>query len=93
MLRHVPYLLISFLVAGLLSAAETARKPNIVFILADDLGETRNRAKEMPDKAKELHAKMLAWREAINAPMPTPNTNDTSTVKVRAKKRNRKAAE
>jgi hypothetical protein len=29
----------------------------------------------MPDKAKELHAKMAAWREAIKAPMPTPNTD------------------
>ncbi len=29
----------------------------------------------MPEKAKELHAKMIAWREAIKAPMPTPNTD------------------
>jgi len=64
-----------------------------LYNLRNDLGETNDLAKLMPDKTKELHAKMLAWREAIHAPMPTPNTNDTSTVKVRAKKRNRKAAE
>jgi hypothetical protein len=64
-----------------------------LYNLRNDLGETNNLAKLRPDKAKELHDKMLAWREAIHAPMPTPNTNDTSMVKVRAKKRNRKAAE
>jgi len=64
-----------------------------LYNLRDDLGETNNLAQAMPDKAKELHAKMLAWREAIHAPMPTPNTNDTSNVKIREKKRNRKAAE
>jgi hypothetical protein len=28
----------------------------------------------MPDKARELHTKMLAWRESVGAKMPTPNT-------------------
>lgn len=45
-----------------------------LYNLKNDLGEQKNLATEMPDKAKELHAKMLAWREAIKAPMPTPNT-------------------
>lgn len=45
-----------------------------LYNLHDDIGETKNLASEMPDKAKELHTKMLAWREAIKAPMPTPNT-------------------
>jgi arylsulfatase A-like enzyme len=46
-----------------------------LYNLRDDLGEKTNLAEKMPDKAKELHAKMLAWREAIKAPMPTPNTD------------------
>jgi arylsulfatase A-like enzyme len=44
-----------------------------LYDLGKDIGETRNLAQEMPDKAKELHAKMLAWREAVQAPMPTPH--------------------
>ena len=44
-----------------------------LYNLKDDIGESKNLAKEMPEKAKELHAKMLAWREAIHAPMPTKN--------------------
>lgn len=64
-----------------------------LYNLRDDIGETHNLAKQMPDKAKELHAKMLAWRQAIQAPMPSPNTNDTSTVRIRSAKKKRKAAE
>lgn len=44
-----------------------------LYNLHDDIGETKNLASEMPDKARELHAKMLAWRQAIKAPMPTLN--------------------
>jgi len=63
-----------------------------LYNLRDDLGETNNLALKMPEKAKELHDKMLAWRTAIHAPMPTPNTNDTSNVKIRASRKKRKAA-
>jgi arylsulfatase A-like enzyme len=44
-----------------------------LYNLKDDIGETKNLAKEQPEKAKELHAKMVAWRADIKAPMPTPN--------------------
>ncbi|MHB8903177.1 MAG: sulfatase [Thermoguttaceae bacterium] len=44
-----------------------------LYNLADDLGERQNLTGQQPDKAKELHAMMTAWREAIGAPMPTPN--------------------
>ena len=44
-----------------------------LYNLENDLGESKNLAEEMPDKAKELHARLAAWREAISAPMPTPN--------------------
>jgi len=45
-----------------------------LYNLKDDIGEAKNLAAENPEKTKELHAKMLAWREAIKAPMPTKNT-------------------
>ena len=44
-----------------------------LYNLRDDIGEKNNLAKAMPDKARELHNRMLAWRKEINAPMPTPN--------------------
>ena len=44
-----------------------------LYNLKDDIGETTNLAQKMPEKTKELHNKMLAWRTAIKAPMPTPN--------------------
>jgi arylsulfatase A-like enzyme len=44
-----------------------------LYNLRDDIGESKNLAQEMPGRAKELHAKMIAWRKAIKAPMPKPN--------------------
>jgi arylsulfatase A-like enzyme len=44
-----------------------------LYNLRDDLGEKKNLAKEMPDKARELHARLTAWRAEVKAPMPTPN--------------------
>lgn len=44
-----------------------------LYNLKEDIGEQKNLAAEMPEKAKELHAKMIAWREGIKAPMPTKN--------------------
>ena len=44
-----------------------------LYNLSNDLGERHNLAEQMPEKAKELHAQLVAWREAIQAPMPTPN--------------------
>lgn len=45
-----------------------------LYNLREDLGETNNLAAKLPDKAKELHAKLVAWRKEIGAPMPTKNT-------------------
>lgn len=44
-----------------------------LYNLRDDLGEKKNLARTMPDKTREMHGKLLAWRQAIQAPMPTPN--------------------
>lgn len=49
-----------------------------LYNLRDDIGESKNLAKENPDKTKELHTKMLAWRAAIHAPMPTKNDGKKS---------------
>jgi arylsulfatase A-like enzyme len=45
-----------------------------LYNLREDIGETKNLVATMPDKAKELHAKLVAWRTAIKAPMPAKNT-------------------
>lgn len=45
-----------------------------LYNLKDDVGETKNLADSLPDKAKELQAKLQAWRESVNAPMPTKNS-------------------
>lgn len=42
-----------------------------LYNLDADLGEKNNLAAEMPDRVKELHAKLEAWRKNVNAPMPT----------------------
>lgn len=44
-----------------------------LYNLRDDIGETRNLAQENPDKARELHARLVAWRAEIKAPMPEKN--------------------
>ncbi len=44
-----------------------------LYNLKDDTGEKTNLAEKMPDKVKELHAKLMAWRKQVNAPMPQKN--------------------
>ena len=44
-----------------------------LYNLRDDLGEQTDLAAQMPDKTKELHAKLVAWRNSVAAQMPTPN--------------------
>jgi len=45
-----------------------------LYNLRDDIGESRNLAAERPEKTRELHARLVAWRTAMKAPMPTKNT-------------------
>ncbi len=61
-----------------------------LYNLADDIGETKNLATEQPDKAKELHAKLLAWREAVGAKMPTTNTPSEAPPKKKGKGKGKK---
>ena len=68
-----------------------------LYNLRDDLSETNNLAAKLPDKAKELHARLAAWREAIKAPMPTRNTEQGQPAKAnlgqKGKKKQQKGGE
>jgi arylsulfatase A-like enzyme len=44
-----------------------------LYNLKDDVGEKADRAKDLPEKARELRARLHAWRKAVGAQMPTPN--------------------
>lgn len=46
-----------------------------LYNLEDDIGETTNLAHSNPNKAKELHNRLITWRSEIQAPMPTKNQN------------------
>jgi arylsulfatase A-like enzyme len=50
-----------------------------LYNLKEDLGEKKNLAKAMPARAKELREKLHRWREQIQAPMPQPRVEETST--------------
>ena len=42
-----------------------------MYNLEEDIGETNNLVAQMPGKSKNLHKKLLKWREKVNAPVPT----------------------
>ena len=44
-----------------------------LYNLRDDIGEKHNRAADQPAKVNELREQLLAWRQRLDAPMPTPN--------------------
>jgi len=52
-----------------------------LYNLKDDIGETKNLAERMPDKTRALHQRLVAWRTAVKAPVPTERnpTFDPST--------------
>jgi arylsulfatase A-like enzyme len=62
-----------------------------LYNLANDIGETKNLAKENPDKAKELHARLVAWRAEVKAPMPTKNEGDAAKPKAKGKAKKKDA--
>ncbi len=65
-----------------------------LYNLASDIGEKNNLAKDQPDKAKELLAKLQSWRKEVNAPMPEKNTPVASDAKKgKGAKKNAKAAD
>jgi arylsulfatase A-like enzyme len=44
-----------------------------LFNLRADEWQRTNLAEKNPEKVAELHAKLVVWRKAVSAPMPTPN--------------------
>ncbi len=44
-----------------------------LYNLKDDVSQKTDLAAKQPEKVKELHGKLVAWRKAVNAPMPTEN--------------------
>ncbi|HUT33103.1 MAG TPA: sulfatase [Planctomycetota bacterium] len=44
-----------------------------LYNLKRDIGEARNLAAAMPERAAELRKRLDDWRKAVNAQMPTPN--------------------
>lgn len=70
-----------------------------LYNLKEDIGEQKNLASEQPERAKEMLAKMRAWREAIKAPMPTKNEEvktapaATGEMKKKGKGKGKKKAE
>jgi arylsulfatase A-like enzyme len=64
-----------------------------LYNLREDIGEKRNLATAQPEKARELHAKLVAWRAAIAAPMPTKNDGSGAAAPEKKKKGGKKRAE
>jgi arylsulfatase A-like enzyme len=64
-----------------------------LYNLRDDIGESKNLATALPDKTKELHAKLVAWRAATNAPMPQPSKPDAAEAGRKKGKGKKKAAQ
>ena len=44
-----------------------------LYNLPKDISEQTNLATQQPEKVKELHQKLIAWRKEVGALMPTPN--------------------
>jgi len=49
-----------------------------LYNLRDDVGESSNLAATMPELAKELQARLAAWRKDVSAPMPTARGKETT---------------
>ena len=54
--------------------------------------ETKNLAMAQPERAKALHAKLVAWRESVKAPMPKPNKGGDDAAATEKKKKGKKKA-
>ena len=60
-----------------------------LYNLKDDIGELNNLTTKYPDKVKELHQKLISWRDSIGAPVPkelNPEYDKEYDMKLREKK-------
>jgi hypothetical protein len=59
--------------------------------LRDDIGEQHDLSTDEPAKTAELRDKLHAWRQSLNAPMPTAN-QPTDAPAEKSKRSRRRAA-
>ena len=65
-----------------------------LYNLKADIGEQTDLAAKMPEKARELRAKLAAWRRNVGAQLPTPNPDyDAAKDGARDKKSAARAAD
>lgn len=62
-----------------------------LYNLREDIGQTNNLAGKFPERTRELHGKMVAWRQEMHAPMPTKNTESAQPQAAGKKKKNKKS--
>ena len=62
-----------------------------LYNLADDLGETKDLSKQMPDKAKELQAKWDAWNKTLMKPLWWQGKGDSDGDPKQTKPKKKKA--
>lgn len=56
-----------------------------LYHLGEDVGERTNVAAQHPERTKQLHEMMIAWREKVGAPVPTePNPRFDAEAEARA---------
>lgn len=60
-----------------------------LYNLKDDIGEKKNLATAEPEKARELHERLKAWRTEINAPMPQANEVSADADQPKQPKKNK----
>ena len=61
-----------------------------LYNLANDLGEKQNLAEKLPEKTRELHAKLVAWRKSTGAAMPRMKTKEELAAPKDPRKKRRK---
>lgn len=62
-----------------------------LYDVKEDVGQRRDLAREQPEKARELHERLIAWRESIGAPMPAPRGEAKAAAEPAKKKKKARA--
>ncbi|REK08219.1 MAG: DUF4976 domain-containing protein [Planctomycetota bacterium] len=62
-----------------------------LYNLADDLEEQHDLASAQPEKARQLREQLHAWRDSVNAKMPSPNPDFTGETYIPGKKPRKRA--
>ena len=77
------------LLAMVATDSRAAARPNIVFFLADDLGEETNLAAKESQRVEKLRDELHACKKSVGAKFPIRNPNyDATKPSDRAAKRN-----